>query len=157
MRISGQRRDSYITVSILKTWNIPNSVKVLRYLLLKWRAALRHFQNYFIDPDQVLDSWFTPHLGNLLGKKDSPFRTSVVSILIKIQPDATVRRYLFTAKSLYMFRVSTAPIIRSTQNCNRSLRYRSKLEESSSTDIILCTPDDGCGGHPKHVEWLCSK
>jgi len=29
-----------------------------------------------------------------------------VHMLIKIQPDATVSRYLFTAKSLYMFRVS---------------------------------------------------
>ena len=28
------------------------------------------------------------------------------SVLIKIQPDATVCRYLFTAKSLYMFRAS---------------------------------------------------
>ena len=28
---------------------------------------------------------------------------------IKIQPDATVCRYLFTAKSLYMFRVSQHP------------------------------------------------
>jgi len=28
------------------------------------------------------------------------------SVLIKIQPDATVCRYLFTEKSLYMFRVS---------------------------------------------------
>jgi len=46
-------------------------------------------------------------------------------MLIKIQPDATVCRYLFTAKSLYIFRVSTAPIIRCTKNCNRSLRYRS--------------------------------
>jgi len=27
-------------------------------------------------------------------------------MLIKIQPDATIYRYLFTAKSLYMFRVS---------------------------------------------------
>jgi len=27
-------------------------------------------------------------------------------MLIKIQPDATIFRYLFTAKSLYMFRVS---------------------------------------------------
>jgi len=27
-------------------------------------------------------------------------------MLIKIQPDATVCRYLFSAKSLYMFRVS---------------------------------------------------
>jgi len=30
-------------------------------------------------------------------------------VLIKIQPDATVCRYLFTAKSLYMFRVSQHP------------------------------------------------
>ena len=30
-------------------------------------------------------------------------------ILIKIQPDATVCRYLFTSKSLYMFRVSQHP------------------------------------------------
>ena len=30
-------------------------------------------------------------------------------MLIKIQPDATVRRYLFTAESLYMFRVSQHP------------------------------------------------
>ena len=33
----------------------------------------------------------------------------VVSMLIKIQPDATVCRYLFTAKLLYMFRVSPHP------------------------------------------------
>ena len=31
------------------------------------------------------------------------------SLLIKIEPDATVYRYLFTAKSLYMFRVSQHP------------------------------------------------
>jgi hypothetical protein len=30
-------------------------------------------------------------------------------MLIKIQPDATVCRYLFTAKSLYVFRVSQHP------------------------------------------------
>jgi len=30
-------------------------------------------------------------------------------MLIKIQPDATVCRYLFTAKSVYMFRVSQHP------------------------------------------------
>ena len=30
-------------------------------------------------------------------------------MLIKIQPDGTVRRYLFAAKSLYMFRVSQYP------------------------------------------------
>jgi len=32
----------------------------------------------------------------------------------KIQQDATVCRYIFTAKSLYMFRVSIAHIFRST-------------------------------------------
>jgi len=32
----------------------------------------------------------------------------------KIQQDATVCSYLFTAKSFYMFRVSMTPIIRST-------------------------------------------
>jgi len=32
----------------------------------------------------------------------------------KIQEDATVCKYLFTRKSLYMFLVSIAPIIRST-------------------------------------------
>jgi len=32
----------------------------------------------------------------------------------KIQQDATICRYLFTVKLLYMFRVSIAPIIRST-------------------------------------------
>jgi len=34
---------------------------------------------------------------------------NVDSILIKIQPDATVCRYLFTAKPLYIFRVSQHP------------------------------------------------
>jgi hypothetical protein len=49
-----------------------------------------------------------------------------ISILIKIQLDATVCSLIyFTAKSLYTFRVSTASIIRSTKNCNRSLRYMS--------------------------------
>jgi len=33
----------------------------------------------------------------------------LMTVLIKIQPDATACRYLFTAKSLYMFRVSQHP------------------------------------------------
>jgi len=42
----------------------------------------------------------------------------------KIQQDATVRRYLFTANILYVSRTSIAPIM-STWNCNCSLWYRS--------------------------------
>jgi len=36
-------------------------------------------------------------------------KTCTNKMLIKIQPDATVCRYVFTAKSLYMFRVSQHP------------------------------------------------
>jgi len=36
-------------------------------------------------------------------------KNTSLSVLIKIQPDATVCRYLFTAESLYMFRVSQHP------------------------------------------------
>ena len=43
----------------------------------------------------------------------------------RIQRDATVCRCLFTEKLLYMFRMSIAPIIRSTSNCNCSFWYRS--------------------------------
>jgi len=35
----------------------------------------------------------------------------------------TKQSIYYSASSLYMFRASTTPIIRSTQNCNYSLRY----------------------------------
>jgi hypothetical protein len=76
-----------------------------------------------------------------------------------------------------MFRVSTTPIIRSTQNCNYSLRYCAatflqhgqvltwpRWREVAAQNIwpvpeavvtVLCAPVDGCGWHPKHVEWTC--
>ena len=84
-----------------------------------------------------------------------------------------------SAISLYMFRVPTTPIIGSTQNRNFSLRYWSyflcslpqtwpspwpRWREAAAQKIwpvpetvvtVLCTPDDGCGWHPKHVEWTC--
>jgi len=80
------------------------------------------------------------------------------------------------ARSIYRFRVSTTPIIRSTQNCNYSLRYWSyflcsylppkwpglaTLERGSCTKkwpipeaviTVLCTPDDlgHVGGRQLH-------
>ena len=74
-----------------------------------------------------------------------------------------------------MFRVSTTPIIRSTQNCNYSLRYSAGTSlqrgeawphwrEVAAQKIwpvpeavvtVFCTPNDGRGWHPKHVEWTC--
>ena len=109
------------------------------------------------------------------------------------------RSIYYSARSLYIFRVSNTPIIRSTQNCNYSLRYWSYFSCShlptktnmtrynsnqsiyySSSSLcklawprwrevaaqkiwpapeavvtVLCTPDAGCGWHPKHVEWTC--
>jgi len=71
-----------------------------------------------------------------------------------------------------MFRVSTTPIIRSTQYCNYSLRYCAAISlqhgqawprwrEVAAWQVpgalvtVLCTPDDVCGWLPKHVEWTC--
>ena len=72
------------------------------------------------------------------------------SKLINIQLDATVCSLIyFTSKSLYMFRVPTAPVIRSIKNCNRT------VPEAAVT--LFSTPDDGCGSQPKHVELFCSK
>ena len=59
----------------------------------------------------------------------------------------------YSASSLYIIRVSTTPVIRSTQNCNYSIRCWS---------YFLCSylPPTwpsylGCGWQPKHVEWTC--
>jgi len=72
--------------------------------------------------------------------------------------------------------VSTTPITRSTQNCNCSLRYwsyflcsylppkwpslawprwREVAAVPEAVVTVLCTPDNGCGWHPKHLEWTC--
>jgi len=91
----------------------------------------------------------------------------------------TKQSIYYSASSLYMFRVSTTPIIRSTQNCNYSLRYWSYFCAATSFQrdqacpcwkelaaqkiwpvpkavvTALCIPDDGCGWHPKHVERNC--
>jgi len=34
-----------------------------------------------------------------------------------------------------------------------TLEVRSCTPEAVVT--VLCTPDDGCGWHPKHVQWIC--
>ena len=99
------------------------------------------------------------------------------SILIKIQLDATVGSLIyFTAKSLYMFRVSIAPIIRILKTVSAASGTGHNIGTATSiqrgpmevtvpklwpvpeaADTVFSTPDDGCCGHPKHVQWLCSK
>jgi len=78
-------------------------------------------------------------------------------MLIKIQPDTTVRRYLFTAKSLYMFGVSQHPssgVLKTVTAASgadtatsllRGLQraLQATLEGSSCTSIMTCTGDCG--------------
>jgi len=45
----------------------------------------------------------------------------------------------------YIFRAAT-----SLQRGQATLEGGSTVPEAIVT--VLCTPDDGCGGHPKHVE-----
>ena len=54
----------------------------------------------------------------------------------------------YSASSFYMFRVSTTPIIRSTQNCNYSLRYCTATSLQRGQAKVATfeggTPDEGC-------------
>jgi len=59
------------------------------------------------------------------------------------------RAVYYSANSLYMFRVSNTPLIRSTSLERRHFGLTT-LEGSSCTVpeavvTVLCTPDDGCG------------
>ena len=64
-------------------------------------------------------------LNFLVGNTENHDKVALRNYVDKIQQDTTVCGYLFTANILYIFRVSIAPIISSTGNCNFSLWYRS--------------------------------
>jgi len=109
------------------------------------------------------------------------FRTSLIYINNCPTRCNTKQSVYYSASSLYTFRVSTTPIIRSTQNRNYSLRYWSHFLCAATSHqrgqawprwwevaehkkmwpvpeavvTVLCTTDDGCGWHPKHVDWTC--
>ena len=103
------------------------------------------------------------------------FRASLICINNCPMRSNTKQSIYYSASSFHMFRVSTTPIISSTQTCNYSLRYCAatslkrgqawpRWSEVAAQKIwpvpeavvtVLCTPDDGCGWHPKHIEWTC--
>jgi hypothetical protein len=104
------------------------------------------------------------------------------SMWIIVQRDVTIYSFISVNCSLYMFRVVTPPIIRSTYNCNHSIWHWSnrlcyrplswsswngvavpaaprqwKVAETVwpvTNDVIkiICAPDDGWSCNPKHVE-----
>jgi len=61
--------------------------------------------------------------GMLLSTYSFIINLFIYLLLIIVQRDATQKSIYYSASSLYMFRVSTTPIIRSTQKFNYSLRY----------------------------------
>jgi len=76
-------------------------------------------------------------------------------MLITIQPDATVCRYLFTAKSLYMFRVSQHPssgvlkTVTAATGTGKATACRPRWWEVAvpvpeAAVAVFSTPDDGC-------------
>ena len=68
----------------------------------------------------VTDVHIASNAVNLMTFSINSNATASSVYISKIQRDATVCRCLFTAELLYMFRVSIAPIVRSTSNCNCS-------------------------------------
>jgi len=104
-------------------------------------------------------------------------------MLIKIQVDATVGSLIyFTAKSLYMFRVSQHPssgvlkTVTAASGTGRNIGTATSLQRDQigtgvpiwsrwrevavpilrpvpeAAVTVFSTPDDGCGGYPKHVQ-----
>ena len=79
----------------------------------------------------------------------------------------TKQSIYYSASSLYMFRVSTTPIIRSIQTvttasgtvhifCAATSHQRGQLGCRLEAVVkVLCTPDDGCGWRPKAIQWTC--
>jgi len=81
-------------------------------------------------------------------------------MLIKIQPDATVCRYLFSAKSLYMFQVSQHPSSGALKTAASGTGHNTGTATSLQCGLIgprwrevavpeaavtvISAPDDGC-------------
>jgi len=73
------------------------------------------------------------------------FRASLIYINNCPTRCNTKQSIYYSASSLYMFRVSTTPIIRSTQNCNYSLRYcaATSLQRGQASMASLTTLEGG--------------
>jgi len=103
------------------------------------------------------------------------FRASLIYINNCSMRWDTKQSICYSASSLYMFRMSTTPtsvvhktvttasgtghIFCATTSLQRGQASFATLEGGSGVPDavveVLCTPDDGCGWHTKHVEWTC--
>jgi len=67
----------------------------------------------------------------------------------------------YSASSLYMFRVSTTPIVKTVTTASGTVQLPPSIAAQKIWPVlevvvtVLCNPDDGCCWHPKHVQWTC--
>jgi len=81
------------------------------------------------------------------------FRASLVYINNRPTRCNTKQSTYYSANSLYMFRVSTTPSLAWPRP--REVAAQKIWPVTEAVVTILCTPDDGCGWHPKHADWTC--
>ena len=93
------------------------------YSLLYFRKLLYMFR--VITPP-IISSTYNCNYSIWHWSKRSLLPSAVVETLGLVQQDATIYSLLYYRKLLYMFRVVTPPIIRSTYNCNYSIWHWSK-------------------------------
>ena len=160
---------------------IKNPLNVLEFVTLEYLQT-RHLLHVFNLFTSCKESW--PHAKKICIYDVNEWIcagkfyicSSCIEILGWRNPTRWDSMQIFiTAKLLYMFRASIAPIIRSTSNCSCSLWYRpyylgskflqtwprSQVKKIASQIVwsvpeaattVWCTPDDGGDGRPKHVQ-----
>ena len=87
------------------------------------------------------------------------FRSSLIYINNCPTRCNTKQSIYYSSSSLYTFRVSTTPIIRSTKKLawprQREVAAQKIWPVPEAVVTALCTPDNRYVWHPKHVEWTC--
>jgi hypothetical protein len=97
--------------------------RVILPSVVMWRKYLRKNITIGLEVNADKTQYMVISRDRIAGRSHS-IKIGKININKKIQLDATVRRHLFTAVTLHVSGV-TAPIIRSTKNCNRYPWYRS--------------------------------
>jgi len=117
-----------ITTIIRSTQNCDYSLRYWSYFCAATRSNVTKSVNY-THHQEYTKLWLQPPVLQLppsnVAKLPWPIKGPLIVIHVNNCPTRcnTKQSIYYSVSSLYMFRVSTTPIIRSTQNCNYSLRY----------------------------------
>ena len=128
------KKEMLVKVFTISSWRLflPESsfdlLQPLRYKLFEELVSYFAFWHLLTRAGQIccldLNPWFL---------ENYPYQIWQIWVLVSIivQQDATMYSLLYFCKLLYMFRVVTPPIIRSTYNCNYSIWHWSNFEKCS--------------------------